>query len=305
MYDYPDGAGLAFLAIFGFVWFIFAVAFYVLSSWFLMKIFDKAGVQGRWRAWVPVYNSMIFLKLGDLNPWLILIGIGATAVLSWIPVIGPLIGLATFVLSLLAAWRVGLKLQKEAVWVILYFFLSLVWLGILAFDRSRWNPAVPPAPWAGNGFLGDRTVWGGIPSQTPVGGFAPGAAPQPGYPAPGGYPPPAGYAAPPAGYEPPPAGYGQPPAAGYSQPPAGYTPPPAASAPEPPAAPQPPAGPPAPPSGPAAPSEPTAPSEPFAPEPPSTPPAEPAPPISPEPAPPVTPEPPVSPEPENPDTPRA
>lgn len=263
MYDYPDGAGLAFFAILGFVWFIFAIGFYVLSSWFLMKIFDKAGVQGRWRAWVPVYNSMIFLKLGDLNPWLILIGIGATAVLSWIPVIGPLIGLATFVLSLLAAWRVGLKLQKEAVWVVLYFFLSLVWLGILAFDRSRWNPAVPPAPWAGNGFLADRTVWGGIPSRAPVGGFGSGAAPQPGYPAPGGYPPPAGYAAPPAGYEPPPAGYGQPPA--------GYTPPPAASAPEPPAAPQPPAGPPAPPSGPATPSEPAAPNEPFSPEPPSSP----------------------------------
>lgn len=322
MYDYPDGAGLAFLAIFGFVWFILAIAFYVISSWFLMKIFDKAGVQGRWRAWVPVYNSMVFLKLGDLNPWLILIGIGATAVLSWIPVIGPLIGLATFVLSLLAAWRVGLKLQKEAVWVILYFFLSIVWLGILAFDRSRWNPAVPPAPWAGNGFLGDRTTWRGIPSQASVGGFASYPAAPEGYAAPGGYPPPAGYAAPPAGYAAPPAGYDAPaagyaePPAGYGQPPAGYTPPPAASsaeppagytsppaasAPEPPASPEPPAGP----SSPDAPQAPIPPSEPASPEPPSTPPAEPAPPISPEPAPPVGPEPPVSPEPGDPGAPRA
>jgi hypothetical protein len=275
MNDYSDGAGLAVLAIFSFIWFLFAIAFYVIGSWFLMKIFDKAGVQGRWRAWVPVYNTMVFSKLGDLNPWLILIAIGASIVLGWIPVLGPIIGIAAFIVTLLAAWRVGLKLQKEAVWVVLYFFLSIVWLGILAFDKSRWNTAVAPAPWAGNGFLADRTNWAGIPAQTPAGGYAaaPGSAP-------GAYPPPAGYAAPaaaaPAGYAPPPA----------TEPPAGYTPPPAASAPEPPS---------------------TPPSEPA-----PVPPTEPAPPVTPEPAPPVGPETPLSPEPpaapqapEDPNAPRA
>ena len=135
----------------------------------------------------------------------------------------------------MAAWRVGLKLQKEAVWLILYFFLSIVWLGILGFDKSRWNTAIPAAPWAGNGFLSDRTVWAGIPSQAPAGGYPADPATQP---APGAYPPPAGYQppAPPAGYEPP----------------AGYTPPPAAAAP-PAAAPQPPTTPPAAPEPPTAP----------------------------------------------------
>ncbi|WP_206535683.1 DUF5684 domain-containing protein [Microbacterium sp. 4R-513] len=272
MYDYPDSAGLAaVLAVLGFLSFIFLIGFYVLSSWFLMKIFDKAGVQGRWRAWVPVYNYMVFAKLGDLNPWLVLIGLGAGIVLSWVPVIGWLLSLATFVLTLLAAWRVGLKLQKEAVWLILYFFLSIVWLGILAFDKSRWNTAVPAAPWAGNGFLSDRTNWRGIPAQTPAGGYPANPVTQPAYPAPGAYPPPAGYDAPPAGYSAPPAGYSAPPA-GYtppapSEPPAGYTPPPAAAAPAP-SSPEPPA---------AAPSEP---------------------------APPVTPEPPTAPGPEDPNAPR-
>ena len=153
-------------------WFIFAIGFYILSSIFLMKIFDKAGVQGRWRAWVPVYNFMVFSKLGDLSPWLILIAFGAAIVLSWIPVIGWVVGLLPLVVTLLAAWRVGLKLQKEAVWLILYFFLSIVWLGILAFDKSRWNTAIPAAPWASNGFLADRTTWAGIPSQVPAGGYA-------------------------------------------------------------------------------------------------------------------------------------
>ena len=77
MNDYYDGAGLALFGVLFFILTIFALAGYVLGSWFLMKIFDKAGVQGRWRAWVPVYNTMVFAKLGDLNPWLILIAIGA------------------------------------------------------------------------------------------------------------------------------------------------------------------------------------------------------------------------------------
>lgn len=251
MYDDYDGVGgLVALAILLPFILVFAIAGYVLTSWFLMKIFEKAGVQGKWRAWVPVYNTLIFVKLGDLNPWWLLILWGASAVLGWIPVIGPLIGLAAFLYMLLAAWRVGLKLQKEAVWLILFFFLSIVWLGINAFDKSRWNTAIPAAPWAGN-FLADNTTWSGVPNQVPAGGFPANPAT-----APAGYAPPAGYQ-PPAGYTPPPA----PPAA----PTAPATPPPAAA--EPPATPPPAAAPPAPPAStepPVSPDAPGAPEEPKA-----------------------------------------
>ena len=242
MSDYDYGTAAVVWLVLIPVYLVLALAGYLLTSWFFMKVFEKAGVQGKWRAWVPVYNTLIFVKLGDLNPWWLLILWGATAVLGWVPVIGWLIGVAAFVYTLLAAWRVGLKLQKEAVWLILYFFLAIVWLGINAFDRSRWNTAIPAAPWAGN-FLADKTVWQGIPVQTPAGGYPANPVTQPGaYP-----PPPAGYQAPPA-------------------PPAGYTPPaPPAGAPvPPPAAPQPPAAPPV--SPPAAPEPPAAP--PGAPEPP-------------------------------------
>ncbi len=184
---YDDGSGaaaVAFLLILVPLLFIIAIAGYVITSFFLMKIFEKAGVQGKWRAWVPIYNTMIFVKLGDLNPWWLLVLWLAGGVLSWIPVIGQLILLAAFVYTLMAAWRVGLKLQKEAIWLILYFFLSIVWLGILAFDKSRWNTAIPAAPWAGN-FLADKTVWSGIPPQTPAAGYPANPATQP-----GSYPPP-------------------------------------------------------------------------------------------------------------------
>lgn len=198
-YDDGSGAVLAFLLILLPVLFLIAIAGYVLGAIFYMKIFEKAGVQGKWRAWVPVYNTMIFVKLGDLNPWWLLILWVAGGVLNWVPVLGQLILFAAFLYTMAAAWRVGLKLQKEAVWLILYFFLAIVWLGILAFDKSRWNTAIPAAPWA-NTFLADKTVWNGIPVQTPAAGYPANPVTQPGsYPPPAAsYPPPATPSTPPA-----------------------------------------------------------------------------------------------------------
>jgi hypothetical protein len=269
--SYYDSQGLAILGAVYLVVFLVAIAIYVIGSIFMMKIFDKAGVQGKWRAWIPVYNSMVFLKLGDLSPWLFLYAIGATIVLGWIPVIGQVLGLASFALMTLAAYRIGLKLGKTPAWVVLYALgiitagiTSLVWLGINAFDKSRWNPQIPPSPWAANTFFSDRTAWDGIPVQ-PSAQVAPGAAP--------------GYGAAPQGYAPP-QGYQQP-APGYQQPAPGY---------QPPAAPgyQPPAAPATPPAGPASPvTPPPAPSTP--PAAPSTPPAAPTPPPAAPPAPPAAP----------------
>jgi hypothetical protein len=268
-YGYGGLSGGALVALI-LVYTILPLAIYALYSWFYMKIFEKAGVQGKWRAWVPVYSTMIFYKLGDLSPWLVLYLIGAGIVGSIIPFLGwflilPLVGIAGRVVDLIAAWRVGLKLQKDAVWVVLYFFLPPVWLGINAFDKSRWNPAIQPASWAANGLLGDRTVWDGVPAQASA------AAPQAGYgaPAPQGYAPPAqpGYA-PPAqpGYAPPagpaapatgapvppvpPTTPPAPPAAPPTTPPAPPTAPPAAPPAPPAAPPAPPAAPPAPPTDP-------------------------------------------------------
>ena len=214
MSDYT-GALLVAALIAGLFAFLVGVAAYVISSFFLMRIFEHAGVQGKWRAWVPVYNLMVFSKLGDVAPWWILIAIGASVLLSWVDVINWIIGYVTLGLLAIAAWRVGLK-QGNKEWYYLLLWLvpglgALIWLGIVAFDKNAWNPNIAPAPWAGT-VLADKTVWAGIPVQ-------PSAAP----------------AAPPAAYGPP-AGYAPPPA-----PPAGYTPPPAA----PPAAPEPPAAPPA------------------------------------------------------------
>lgn len=183
--DYGDYGGYealaAMFALLGIVFFIIGPIYYVVSSIFMMKIFEKAGAVGKWRAWVPIYREMIFFKLGDMSPWLVLYTLGATIVLSFVG-LGGIVGLAFTALFAMAGWRVGLKLQKEAAWVILFVLLNIVWMGIVAFDRSRWNSSIAPAPWAGNGFLGDNTVWDGIPVQA-----GQNVAPAGGYGAPQGY----------------------------------------------------------------------------------------------------------------------
>jgi len=77
------GAGLASLLVMLFLTFVIGVAVYVVGAYFLSKVFAKAGVEGTWRAWVPVYNMMVFSKLGDLSPWLVLYCLGGGILLSW------------------------------------------------------------------------------------------------------------------------------------------------------------------------------------------------------------------------------
>lgn len=173
---YYDGAGAgAVLALYAglfFFGFLLFVAVYVVSSIFLMRLFRKAGVQNPAVAWIPVYNYLVFSKLGDLSPWVTLIAMGASFLLgSWVPFVS-LLSLAVFVM---AAYRINLKLQKEPTgFTVLAALLSIVWLGIVALDSSRWNTAsaplegaapVPAPKWAAQAFFMDTTTWGGVPFQ--------------------------------------------------------------------------------------------------------------------------------------------
>jgi hypothetical protein len=114
MDDYSGGsaAAAAALIVFAFFIFIFAVIGYVISAFFLMKIFDKAGVRAsgapgcrsttswcspssatsaRGSCWAP--SGVRCAEPGPGSGWII----------ALLPV----------AVGALAAWRVGLKLQKE------------------------------------------------------------------------------------------------------------------------------------------------------------------------------------------------
>lgn len=223
-YYYDDGSGFAAFAFFLVllpVLLLIAAAGYVIGAFLLMKVFEKAGVQGKWRAWVPVYNVLIAAKLGDLSPWVYLGALVISSVLVNVPVIGWLIGLVGVAAAVMFGYRLGLKFGKEWPYLLLWLIPGVgyfIWLGILAFGSSPWNPNIPPAPWA-NTFLADKTVWNGVPVQPgqqvqapPTGGYGSASA---------GYAPPAQPYAPPQA---PPAGGATPPP---PAPPAGPTPPPA------------------------------------------------------------------------------
>jgi hypothetical protein len=216
-YGTGDAAQAAALLIFAFVAFLFAIVGYLISAFLLSKVFEKAGVEGKWRAWVPIYNYLVLAKLGDLSPWVIL----GLVVASLIPILQYLAGLALFVAMIMIAYRVNAKFGRD--WPILLLFIlgplgQWIWLGILGFGSNPWNPNIQSSPWASS-FLADKTVWNGIPVQ-------PGQQVQP---AAGGYSAPADYAPPAQPYTPP----KTPPAAGPTPPPpappAGPTPPPPAS----------------------------------------------------------------------------
>jgi len=170
-----DNSGLGWLVGFALFFPIFLFILlpigYILTALFLHAIFRKAGVQTPAVAWIPIYNFMILAKLADLNPWLYLIGIGGTVVLSWIPGLNFLISLAMLALGIFVVWRISVKFGKEPVgWTIFGFFLYIIWLGVLGYGSAVWRTGTEngvPAPfWHKWGtFFRDTTTWGGVPYQ--------------------------------------------------------------------------------------------------------------------------------------------
>ena len=122
-------------------------------------------------------------------------------VLSRIPVIGWIVALAALAVTLLAAWRVGLKLQKEA--VLAASSTSSSSARLARHPRLRqvaWNTAVAARAVGGNCSSPTRTVWPGIPARPAAAVARPAGSRR--YQPPPGYqpratqptPPPAGYA---------------------------------------------------------------------------------------------------------------
>jgi len=123
-----DEAAIAAVILTFFVFtFIFAILAYVLSAVCLMRIFQKAGIEQPWAAWVPFYNNWKLLELGGQQ--------GFWAILAIIPVVN----IVAAVFMFIAMYHVGLKLEKEGIFVLFAILLSPVWLIWLAFDKSTWH----------------------------------------------------------------------------------------------------------------------------------------------------------------------
>jgi hypothetical protein len=104
---------------------IVGIVFYLIAAWFISRIFVKAGIEA-WKGWVPLVNTWHLFKLGGFGGW--------WAILALIPIVN----IAAIIVFWIAEYRIGKGFGKSGAWVILAILLHIVWLGILAFDSSRW-----------------------------------------------------------------------------------------------------------------------------------------------------------------------
>lgn len=98
---------------------------YVWTALALSRVYSKIGVAG-WKAWVPVYNAVVFLRLGGLSGWLLL--------LLLIPVFGVIF---VYVAMITAAHRINLAFGHGAGMTVLAALLFPVWASVLGFGSAE------------------------------------------------------------------------------------------------------------------------------------------------------------------------
>ncbi len=129
---------------------LFVVAYYVVESLALSRLFAKVGIEP-WIAWVPFYRTWRWLELGGQAGWL--------SLLSLIPYGG----MATSVFLYIGMYRTGIAFRKDGSWVVLGIFLPFVWAFLLARPTETYDPelivqAGYPRPLAGFGSVPKPTV---------------------------------------------------------------------------------------------------------------------------------------------------
>jgi hypothetical protein len=146
---YPPGdyaSSAAALAILGAIILISVViwlAIYVVMAIALMTFFRKVGVKP-WIAWVPFYNTWVWLEVGGQRGWLVLLSIV------------PYAGIVTTVFLYIGMYRTGLAFRKPGAFLVLGIFLPFVWAFILGSRAEVYEPqlitaAGYPPPLAGYG----------------------------------------------------------------------------------------------------------------------------------------------------------
>lgn len=111
----------------GMVLFFFAFLFFFLFC--MYKIFKKAGREDAWGAFIPIYSSFIQIDIIK-RPWW-------EFFMYWIPFYG-------FYLMIVDLNRLSKFFGKSEGFTVGLFFLSFIFLPILAFDDSKYNPDALP-----------------------------------------------------------------------------------------------------------------------------------------------------------------
>lgn len=124
---------------------LIGLAIAIVSIIGMWKMFTKAGEEG-WKAIIPVYNVYTLCKIIGVSPWWILIIFGA-GVLSAIPILGILIGLAETVASIyfgiLVAKSTANAFGKDTGFAVGLYFLGPIFYCILGFGKAKYEGAKP------------------------------------------------------------------------------------------------------------------------------------------------------------------
>ncbi|MDQ1129376.1 DUF5684 domain-containing protein [Microbacterium sp. SORGH_AS_0888] len=97
---------------------------YVWTALALSRVYAKLGIAG-WKAWVPVYNAVVFLGLGGFSGWLLL--------LLLIPLFGAVF---VYVAIVTSAHRVNAVFGHGAGMTVLAALVFPVWASVLGFGGA-------------------------------------------------------------------------------------------------------------------------------------------------------------------------
>ncbi|MCW3492377.1 DUF5684 domain-containing protein [Microbacterium sp. SSM24] len=101
-------------------------ALYVWTALALSAVFRKSGEEG-WKAWVPVLNIVVLLRLGGFSGWFVL--------LALVPIAGQV---ALWVVVVIACYRVNVSFGLGVGMTVLAALLFPVWATVLGFGSARW-----------------------------------------------------------------------------------------------------------------------------------------------------------------------
>ena len=130
---------------------IIALVFIVIFLW---KIFEKAGEKG-WKAIIPIYNVYILFKIcwNTKTFWILIAMIGITIIIpitsTLIENVSPMIAtlsiivvvvsyLVMFIIHIKLIFKLGSSFNKGASFCLGLLLLYIIFLGILAFDDSKY-----------------------------------------------------------------------------------------------------------------------------------------------------------------------
>ncbi len=108
---------------------LISLVFSIYSFIVLWKIFVKAGEPG-WAVFVPFYNMYVLYKITWGNGWMFL-----TTFLALIPIVG---AIAVLVMTIITYVKLAKSFGKEGGFAVGLIFLNIIFLSILAFDKSEY-----------------------------------------------------------------------------------------------------------------------------------------------------------------------